>query len=180
VKNDPIICEIRCPVHGFVGLTEFERRIVDTPEFQRLRRIKQLSWTDYIYPGATHSRFEHSLGVMQVATRLFDAIVDTSDTLLRRVYSYNDTGFARSRQIVRLAALLHDIGHPPFSHATETLLPMKAVGQLALIPGHETRHSAISTKITPSQSLRVPSRTSFTRTPQTRETLRLSRMRFPP
>jgi hypothetical protein len=138
MQNDPIVCEIRCPVHGFIGLTDFERRIVDTPQFQRLRRIKQLAWTDYVYPGATHSRFEHSLGVMHLATRLFDAIVDTSNSLLRKVYKYNDNGLARERQIVRLAALLHDVGHPPFSHATEMLLPMKAAGQYSLIPGEDT------------------------------------------
>ena len=134
MQKDPIVCEIRCPVHGFIGLTDFERRIVDSSPFQRLRRIKQLAWTDYVYPGATHSRFEHSLGVMHVATRLFDAIVEKSDPLLRKVYGYNDSGLARSRQIVRLAALLHDIGHPPFSHATEALLPMKVAGQYSLIP----------------------------------------------
>jgi HD superfamily phosphohydrolase len=135
MQNDPIVCEIRCPVHGFIGLTDFERRIVDSPQFQRLRRIKQLAWTDYVYPGTTHSRFEHSLGVMHLATRLFDAIVDSSEPLLRKTYKYNDNGFARARQIVRLAALLHDVGHPPFSHATEKLLPLKAAGHYSLFPG---------------------------------------------
>jgi HD superfamily phosphohydrolase len=137
MQNDPIVCEIRCPVHGFIGLTDFERRIVDSPQFQRLRRIKQLAWTDYVYPGATHSRFEHSLGVMHLATRLFDAIVGTSDPLLRKVFKYNDNGLARERQTVRLAALLHDVGHPPFSHATEKLLPMKAIGHYSLFPGED-------------------------------------------
>jgi HD superfamily phosphohydrolase len=53
--------EIRCPVHGFVPLNDWERQIIEQPAFQRLRRIRQLAWTDQVYPGAMHSRFEHSL-----------------------------------------------------------------------------------------------------------------------
>jgi HD superfamily phosphohydrolase len=66
MNHDQFVCEIRCPVHGFIGLTELERDIVNHDVFQRLRRIKQLGWTDYIYPGASHTRFEHSLGVMHL------------------------------------------------------------------------------------------------------------------
>jgi uncharacterized protein len=67
--------EIRCPVHGFIRLNDWEMGIVSQPAFQRLRRIRQLAWTDYVYPGAMHTRFEHSLGVMHTATLLYDAIV---------------------------------------------------------------------------------------------------------
>lgn len=115
--------EIRCPVYGFIELDDWERDIISQPAFQRLRRIRQLAWTDVVYPGAMHTRFEHSLGVMQMATRLFDSVKVRSTEILRSEYGYNDDGFGRYRRLVRLAALLHDVGHGPFSHAVETLAP---------------------------------------------------------
>ena len=135
LNYDPIVAEVRCPVHGFIGLTDLERKLVDTPAFQRLRRIKQLAWTDYVYPGASHSRFEHSLGVMHIASRLFEAVVKSSRETLVATFGYTDAGLARDWQTVRLAALLHDVGHAPFSHATEHLLPMKAPENYSLFPG---------------------------------------------
>src|SRR5438270_9259305 len=105
--------EIRCPVHGFITLNDWEWEIIRQPVFQRLRRIRQLAWTDQVYPGAMHTRFEHSLGVMHVATRLYDAIVQRSDGILRRELTYTDEGFGRDKKLVRLAALLHDVGHTP-------------------------------------------------------------------
>lgn len=116
--------EIRCPVHGFIRLSEWEMGIVAQPAFQRLRRIRQLAWTDEIYPGAMHTRFEHSLGVMHTATLLYDAIVRNSKEVLESDLAYDDAGFKRYRQLVRLAALLHDVGHGPFSHAAEDLFPV--------------------------------------------------------
>ena len=115
--------EIRCPIHGFIEINDWERAIIDAPVFQRLRRIRQLAWTDHIYPGAMHTRFEHSIGVMHTASLLYDAIVKNSPDVLRRELAYNDDGLRRDRQLVRLAALLHDVGHGPFSHAAEDLLP---------------------------------------------------------
>jgi len=120
--------EIRCPIHGFVFFNDWERTIISQPAVQRLRRIRQLAWTDYVYPGATHTRFEHSLGVMHTATRLYDAIVERSSETLRSELQYTDDGLRRGRQLVRLAALLHDVGHAPFSHAAEELLPRDAGG----------------------------------------------------
>jgi HD superfamily phosphohydrolase len=117
--------EIRCPVHGFIELNDWEREIIEQPAFQRLRRIRQLAWTDQVYPGAMHTRFEHSLGVMHVATRLYDGIVSRSVPLLTSELSYDETGLERDRTLVRLAALLHDVGHGPFSHASEELLPTR-------------------------------------------------------
>ena len=115
--------EIRCPVHGFIALNDWEREIIEQPAFQRLRRIRQLAWTDQVYPGAVHNRFEHSLGVMHTASLLYDAIVRNSKDLLRAELGYEDNGFGRNRQLIRLAALLHDVGHSPFSHASEELFP---------------------------------------------------------
>lgn len=123
--RDPIVCEIRCPIHGFIGLNEFERRLIDHEVFQRLRRIRQLAWTDHVYPSAMHTRFEHSLGVMHIATLLYDSIVGSSSQVLQSVFGYTEAGLIRDRQKVRLAALLHDIGHSPFSHGSEDLFPEK-------------------------------------------------------
>lgn len=116
--------EIRCPIYGFIELDEWERDIVDHRVFQRLRRIRQLGWTDYVYPGAMHTRFEHSLGVMHMATMLFDNLVARSrDVLLR--FAGDDDSLRRARRLVRLAALLHDVGHGPFSHIAEELMPLR-------------------------------------------------------
>ena len=117
------IYELRCPVHGFIALNAWEREIVDSKVFQRLRRIRQLAWTDQVYPGAMHNRFEHSLGVMHVASMLFGAVVRNSRQILVSDLGYNEAGFERDRQLVRLAALLHDIGHSPFSHASDGSSP---------------------------------------------------------
>jgi hypothetical protein len=122
------VYEIRCPVHGFIKLNDWEKTIISQPAFQRLRRVRQLSWTDYIYPGAMHTRFEHSLGVMHVATMLFDALVERSRDILQEDFAYNDDGLGRDRRLVRLAALLHDLGHGPFSHAAEEMMPLREDG----------------------------------------------------
>lgn len=135
MNHDQFVCEVRCPVHVFIGLTQLERDIVDHPAFQRLRRVKQLAWTDYVYPGTSHTRFEHSLGVMHLASRLYEAVVGVSGDTLKEVFGYTDAGLARDWQIVRLAALLHDVGHPPFSHAAEGLLPLKSPEDYSLFRG---------------------------------------------
>lgn len=95
--------EIRCPVHGFITLNDWEREIISQPAFQRLRRIRQLGWTDQVYPGAMHTRFEHSLGVMHVATKLYEGIVARSQDLLESELAYNDDGLRRDKTVVRLA-----------------------------------------------------------------------------
>lgn len=119
--------EIRDVVYGFVRLDQQEWDIVNHEVFQRLRRVKQLSLTDMVYPGATHTRLEHSIGVMQMASDIFDSIIrkDQARSLLFEHYKLNSDGINRYRKIIRLAALLHDIGHAPFSHAGEGLMPIK-------------------------------------------------------
>lgn len=120
--------EIRCPVHGFITLNDWEWEIISQPAFQRLRRIRQLGWTDQVYPGAMHTRFEHSLGVMHVATSLYEGITARSRGLLESELAYDENGLRRDKTVIRLAALLHDVGHAPFSHASEDLLPTQADG----------------------------------------------------
>jgi len=122
--------EIRDPIHGFIGFNRLERSIIAHRYFQRLRRIRQLGWTEYVYPSAKHSRFEHSLGAMHVASRLFDAICadDRSLAILEGEYGASSSDLKLARQVIRLAALLHDIGHPPFSHSSDRLLPERKGG----------------------------------------------------
>lgn len=117
------IYKVRDPIYGFVKLDAQEMDIVNSEYYQRLRRIKQLSLTDMIYPGATHTRFEHSLGVVQMASDMFDSIVE-KETNLHRL-GLNRTSLPRIRKIIRLAALLHDVGHAPFSHAGEGSMPFR-------------------------------------------------------
>jgi uncharacterized protein len=131
--------EIRDPIHGLVRYNDLEREIINSRPFQRLRRIKQLAWTDFVYPGAMHTRFEHSIGVMHVAGRLFDRLVTDvrSREILKSQFHVNDDEIERRRQHVRLAALCHDLGHGPFSHAAEELFPRRSDGEKGRIP-HET------------------------------------------
>jgi uncharacterized protein len=112
--------EVRDPVHGFIYFNETEMKIVNTPVFQRLRYIRQLAFTHLVYPGAEHSRFAHSMGVMEFATRMFETLMMKHRG---RQLRWSEARVKRNRQLLRLAALLHDTGHPPFSHASEELLP---------------------------------------------------------
>jgi hypothetical protein len=135
--------EIRCPLHGFVTVRDWERRIIAHPAFQRLRRIRQLAWTDQVYPGAMHTRFEHSLGVMHVANSMFESLVRTSREYLINEIKFNDAALERERILVRLTALLHDVGHAPFSHAAEELFPQTGGVQLE----HEDYSAAIIRRV---------------------------------
>jgi len=121
---------IRDIIYGLVQLDEQEVEIIDNTAFQRLRRIKQLALTDLVYPGAMHTRFEHSIGVMQMATDMFDNIVNKiPDSSCFKDIRGDEEKRKRYRKIVRLAALLHDVGHAPFSHANEELFPKKPDGR---------------------------------------------------
>src|SRR3981189_1194197 len=106
----------RDPVHNIIPLRDdsvegrLMIRLIDTTEFQRLRRIKQLGLGLYTYQGAEHSRFTHSLGALHLMTRILDQLSDR-----------HEIGLA-DRAAARAAALLHDVGHGPFSHAMETVL----------------------------------------------------------
>ena len=113
--------EVRCPLHGSIPFSALERRIIDHPFVQRLRHVSQLGLADLVYPGATHTRFNHALGVMHVAGRVFDGIVAVAPPVFHAQFS--QAQIARCRRLVRLAGLMHDMGHAPFSHAFEPLLP---------------------------------------------------------
>jgi hypothetical protein len=102
--------EIKDPVHGYVYITEAEKQLLDSYPVQRLHRLRQLAGSEFVYSGANHTRFEHSIGVMYLAGKL------TENQNLSQLLSEEEI------QIVRMASLLHDVGHGPFSHVFEHLL----------------------------------------------------------
>jgi len=97
---------IQDPIHGQLRLEDWQVDIIDTREFQRLRRISQIGFANLVYPGANHTRFEHSLGTMYIAERLVERMDVSRD----------------ERDEIVASALLHDIGHAPFSHCSEVLI----------------------------------------------------------
>lgn len=113
------------PIHDFIRVSGPELKIIDCSIFQRLRRIRQLSGAHLTYPGAQHTRFEHSLGVMHIAGQAGNALEE------KRILKSDDI------ENLRLAALLHDIGHGPFSHLFEEVLQQKK----------KTSHEEIGKKI---------------------------------
>jgi len=103
------------PIHDFIRIYDHELAIIDNPIFQRLRRIRQLSGAHLTYPSAQHTRFEHSLGVLHIASQAGQAL--------------KEKGILKQDQIeiLRLAGLLHDIGHGPFSHLFEEIIQQKKI-----------------------------------------------------
>ena len=129
--------EIRDPIHGFIKLSETEKRLIDTQVFQRLRRIRQLAMTFLVYPGAQHTRFDHSIGVMHVAGRICTKLRELNSTKIC------DDDVDK----VRLAALLHDVGHGPFSHVSEYLLDKYASNEADKDKVREKIHEKITVDI---------------------------------
>jgi len=101
------------PIHDFISVTDSELKIIDSPIFQRLRRIRQLTGAHLTYPGAQHTRFEHSLGVMHISGQAGHALSD------KKIIKTDDI------KNLRIAGLLHDIGHGPFSHLFEEVFQEK-------------------------------------------------------
>jgi HD superfamily phosphohydrolase len=101
--------EIRDPIYGFIKPSDTELKIINSSLLQRLRRIKQLAMANLVYPGANHTRFDHSLGVYHIASLMADILLPGEE-------------FREKRNIIRYSALLHDVGHGPFSHVSEAVL----------------------------------------------------------
>lgn len=120
--------QIYDPIHDFITITPLMQSIIDTPEFQRLRDLKQLGAVHYVYPSATHTRFEHSLGVSHLA-----------GIMAENLLQYNNPDVEKNRfvELVRIAGLIHDIGHGPFSHLYDS--QVRSPNE----PEHEERGCAI-------------------------------------
>jgi HD superfamily phosphohydrolase len=110
-----IYSDIVDPIHDFIRVYDHELEIIDNPIFQRLRRIRQLSGAHLTYPAAQHTRFEHSLGVMHIASQAGQALKE------KEILKSDDI------ETLRLAGLLHDIGHGPFSHLFEEIIQQKKI-----------------------------------------------------
>jgi HD superfamily phosphohydrolase len=106
---------LRDPVHGDVYLTHEELAVLDTPEMQRLRGVKQLGTAYLVYPGAVHTRFDHSIGVLHVTQRMVEAINRNFELAPRDTLGISE----REARVLRIAALVHDVTHIPFGHHIE-------------------------------------------------------------
>jgi len=109
------VLTLRDPIHGFIHADRLETALINSRPLQRLRFIHQLGFTYLVYPGAEHHRFSHVLGVMHLAGRVHDRLTSRPGNPLE----VGDS--SRSRRLIRAAALMHDIGHAPFSHSAENL-----------------------------------------------------------
>jgi HD superfamily phosphohydrolase len=116
------------PIHRFIELDAGEVALLEAPVMQRMRRLRQLGLAYLAYPSAEHSRFSHALGALAAGTRALDSL---------RVHSpeafASDTEFAALRRLLRASLLLHDVGHGPFSHASETVLGVRHESRTAEI-----------------------------------------------
>ena len=113
--------QFRDPIHGFIEVTEQELKIINSAPFQRLRNIRQLATTYLVYHGAEHTRFGHSIGVMHLTSRVFDSVISKNPNLFSNDDKENEKKVKWYRQLLRLIGLTHDLGHAPFSHASEEL-----------------------------------------------------------
>lgn len=113
--------ELRDPVHQTVPFDDKEKAVIDHPVLQRMRYVRQLGLSYLVYPGAVHDRFSHMLGAMHIAGRVWDNIVKVSGDVFAKDFGKRDLEYFR--EVLRFAALLHDVGHAPFSHVSEKLMP---------------------------------------------------------
>ncbi len=123
--RSPRLSILRDPVHGDIELSRDELRLVDTIEFQRLRGIQQLGSASLVYPGAVHTRFEHSIGTLHVCDQLLDACNKNAVRDPAGCHRVTD----EERRVLRVAALLHDVTHIPYGHNIED--------QTGLLPRHD-------------------------------------------
>ena len=116
-------------IHKAIILSSDEVKVVDHPYMQRLRFIRQLGFVSFVYPCATHDRFSHSLGTLHVASLFCDQLFNNEEySTLARLLNAEEKEFLT--RIVRISALVHDVGHAPFSHTAESVMP--EVGELAI------------------------------------------------
>lgn len=155
-------------IHGSITLSEFACKVIDTPIFQRLRHLKQLGTCNYVYPNAIHTRFEHSIGTYYLAGKLLDKIVKTTKestfhTYLKEIDEMKDyykTKYGSKNyyldeyvcELVKIAALCHDLGHGPFSHVFDDIFIPTTKHKDHINATHEERSCALIEKIIRSDS----------------------------
>ena len=104
----------RDQIHGDVEFSDAEMKLINSRSFERLRYIKQLGFAEFEFPGATHTRYQHSLGVCKCVTDMYNAVIKNCPEFYR----------PGDLELLRMMALVHDLGHSPFSHASEELSPI--------------------------------------------------------
>lgn len=114
-----MVSYVQDPIYGLIEVSPICMKFIDTPEFQRLKRIKQLGMTPEVFPSGVHTRFEHSLGVMHLTGDMFSNLLGNSSKKFKK--------FKKFKPLIELAGLLHDIGHCAFSHLFEEALKIKGV-----------------------------------------------------
>ncbi len=139
---------IKDSVHHYIRISEDDLNIIDRPLFQRLRNIYHLGTGYLTYPGATHSRFEHSLGVAELGTSVLNHVICNSRENGYDLWNIEKDELDKMKKTLRCACLLHDIGHSPFSHTCEEFFREESIriaGDLAskldfaTIPGETTK-----------------------------------------
>jgi HD superfamily phosphohydrolase len=151
---------IRDPIHGTITVSAEEIAVIDSRFFQRLRNVRQLGFGELAFPGATHTRHAHSLGAMHVASRLFEGVAARSEL--------SEAAQARFRAALRVAALCHDLGHMPFSHASESIAPARALLKLPAwtvppLAGPQATHEDFTTQVLLDSSLTPLLREAYAR-----------------
>ena len=110
-----MVKKIYDPIHKFIALESWEFSLLRTLPFKRLQAIHQIGSASFVYGGGDHKRFDHSVGTMFVATKIFDQVTSSGSEI-------DQKGLPYWRKVLRAAALCHDLGHPPFSHLAEGAL----------------------------------------------------------
>ena len=142
--------QIYDPVHGFITITPLMQNIIDTPEFQRLRDLKQLGAVHYVYPSATHTRFEHSLGVSHLAGIMAENLIQYASLHNTPEEIYSEViNKEKTIELCRIAGLIHDIGHGPFSHLYDNQVRNHSE------PEHEERGCEIFKRMVPKYKLNL-------------------------
>ena len=141
-------------IHGFIWISDIACKIIDTPSFQRLKKLKQLGTCHYVYPTATHTRFEHSIGTYYLANRVLKCIAERTDNnkieawlkLIPTLKNYYERTYENKYplddyvcELIKIAALCHDLGHGPFSHVFDDIFLSKLDISNKKIKHHEYR-----------------------------------------
>ncbi len=126
-----------CNIHGPIRISNIALKIIETQEFQRLRNIKQMGASFYVFPSATHSRFEHSIGVYHLTGKLLDVLKSKYPNKIYNTYELNNIMLNDYHtELIKIGGLCHDIGHGPYSHLFDLVMKNCDIGEF---DEHENR-----------------------------------------